>query len=474
MDLTIIASAVGAAFVALSGITAVRLRRVVPTNMVHIVQTTKSSKPYGRGKPAGNTYYAFPTWVPVLGITVTAFPESIFQVRLESYLAYDSATVPFKITAVAFFQIQDAETAAQRVATFQALTDDLASVMQGSVRRVLATNSLEHIMRARGELSEAFTKEVKEQVGQWGVTTVKSIEFMDVHDADGYTVIENMKAKEVSRIDMDSRKTVAQNKQEAQSAEIAAAQAVALKQQESEQQIGKSKAETAKQIGLAEQTAQQEIGAAKKTTAEREMEVQRVNEVQGAQIRAEVATVEANKEKAIAIIQAEQNKETASVNADAKKTAQITEAEGALSAAEKEAQGTRAKGEAAAAAQEAMLMAPVNAQITLAEKIGQDEGYQRYLIGVKQIEAGQAVGLEMARAMQKAELKVIANAGDVQSGIAHLGDAFSSKGGMNLTGMLATLGATDVGKAFLNRLTGTPNTPAVVAAAAEPAEATVE
>jgi flotillin len=80
----------------------------------------------------------------------------------------------------------------------------------------------------------------------------------------------------------------------------------------------------------------------------------------------------------------------------------------------------------------------------------------------------------MARAMQKADLKVIANAGDVQSGIAHLGDAFGTKGGMNLTGMLTALSATDVGKAFVNRLTGTPNTPAAVVAAAEAAGATVE
>jgi flotillin len=64
-----------------------------------------------------------------------------------------------------------------------------------------------------------------------------------------------------------------------------------------------------------------------------------------------------------------------------------------------------------------------------------------HLITIKQVEVGRDVGLEMARAMQHADL-VIANAGDMQQGVARLGDLFTLAGGTKLTGMLAALSQT--------------------------------
>ena len=56
------------------------LRRVVPTNQVHIVQRAKQTISYGKDTPNGNTYYEFPSWIPVLGITkvVCLFPYLIW------------------------------------------------------------------------------------------------------------------------------------------------------------------------------------------------------------------------------------------------------------------------------------------------------------------------------------------------------------------------------------------------------------
>ena len=454
MDLTIIASAVaGVAAIAAGGV-AISLRRVVPTNMVHIVQTTKSSTPYGRGKDAGNTYYAFPSWIPKFGIMVTEFPESIFQVSLDNYTAYDQGRMPFDVTAVAFFKINDAETAAQRVATFEALRNDLHVVLQGAVRSVLAKNVLEHIMSARSELSEQFTAAVEDQVKQWGVATVKAIEFMDIRDAKGSDVIANIMAKEVSRISKDSRVAVASNAREAQLAEIEAQQQVEMQRQDAEKQVGMRRAAKDREVGIANETAKQEITAQERVTTERKMEVARVTEVNAAEIRASVAKITAEQDKSVAIVQAQQNRETATVNAEAQKAAQVTLAEGNLVAAQKEAEATRARGEAAAAAEQAMLMAPITTQIALAKEIGSNEGYQNYLIDSKKVDSAKEVGIEMAKAMQGADLKVIANAGDPQSGIAKLGDLFTPAGGTSLSGMLAALAGTEEGKALVKRITG--------------------
>lgn len=430
------------AAVAVAGLlTAILLRRVVPTNMVHIVQTTKHSTPYGRGKPAGNTYYAWPSWVPVLGVTVTEFPESIFQVSLADYEAYDQARLPFVIDAVAFFRVSDAAVAAQRVASFVELKGQLQAVLQGAVRRVLATNALEEIMQSRSELGDQFTKEVKEQIAEWGVLPVKTIEFMDLRDAKGSEVIANVMAKEKSRIEKESRVAVAENHRQAELVEIDAQRTVEVQRQDAAQQVGLRTAEKDKAVGIANELAQQDIKTAAKTTAERDMAVRSVQEVRAAEIQRDVAAVKAEQDKKVTV-----------VNAEAEKEASVVRAEGDLEAAKREAEGIRAKGEASAAAEQAMLLAPVEAQIKLAHEIGSNPAYQTYLVTIEQVRAGEKVGLEMAKAMQGADLKVIANAGDMQQGVAKLGDIFTPSGGTKLTGMLAALGQTPEGKQFIENV----------------------
>lgn len=429
------------AFIAL--VLAATLRRVVPTNMVHIVQTSKHTTPYGRGKLAGNTYYAFPSWVPKLGITVIEFPESIFQVSLQDYEAYDQARLPFVVDVTAFFRIDRAEVAAQRVASFAELHNDLQAVLQGAVRRILATNTLEEIMQSRSELGTQFTSEVQEQISEWGVLPVKTIEFMDLRDSAKGHVIANIMAKEQSRIEKDSRVSVAENRRSAELAEIDAARTVEVQRQDAEQQVGLRTAQKDQVVGIANEEAQQQIKTAAKTTAEREMDVKNVNDVRTAEIARDVATVRAEQDKKVTVVAAEAEKE-----------AKVVQADGDLQAALKDADGIKARGEANASAEKAMLLAPVETQIRLAGEIGQNPGYQQYLVTIEQIKAGEVVGVEMAKAMQNADLKVIANAGDMQQGISKLGDIFTTSGGTNLSGMLAALAQTPEGKQVVDGLSG--------------------
>lgn len=415
------------------------LRRVVPTNMVHIVQSKSASTPYGRGKPAGNTYYAWPSWIPVIGVTVTQFQESIFPISLNDYEAYDSARLPFMIDVTAFFRVDDAETVAQRVSNFGELTNQLEAVLQGSVRRILATNPLEEIMQERSSLGQQFTDEVKKQISEWGVLPVKTIEFMDIRDSSKGNVISNIMAKEKSRIEKESRVVVAENMREAETKEIDARRVVEVQRQDAEQQVGIRTAEKEKTVGIADEQAKQEVLTASKVTTEKNMEVQRVQQVKAAEIAKDVAVVAANQQKEVTV-----------VNADANKQQLVINAEGQLEAAKRNAEGIKVEGDAKATAEQAMLLAPVNTQITLAKEIGENEGYQQYLVTVKQVEANRDVGLEMAKAFSKADLKVIANSGDIGGGVKNLGNMLSSAGGVNIGAMLEGLSQTEDGKALVN------------------------
>jgi flotillin len=142
------------------------------------------------------------------------------------------------------------------------------------------------------------------------------------------------------------------------------------------------------------------------------------------------------------------------INAEGVKRQLELEAEGKLVAKTKEATGIQLEGEARADAEKKMQLASVEAQITLAAKIGENKGYQEYLIEIRAVEAQEKIGVEQAKNLGRADIKVIANAGDVNTGVKSAMDLFSSKGGTAVGGMLEAFKNTSAGKAVIEKLTG--------------------
>ena len=130
MSLFLIGGAVLLALIVIALVIMMNLREVVPTNMVHIVQRGKETISYGHGRESGNVYYNFPEWVIGLGLKVTHFKESIFQITLDNYDAQDSEQVPFRVTVAAFLKVKDAEVVSKRVATFSELEEQMHMVMR--------------------------------------------------------------------------------------------------------------------------------------------------------------------------------------------------------------------------------------------------------------------------------------------------------------------------------------------------------
>lgn len=419
----------------------IMFRTVVSTNDIHIVQSTKTTTPFGKDQPRGNTYYNWPSWIPLIGIKVIKLPVSIFDVSLEGYPGYDQGRVPFVVDIMAFFRITDPNIAAQRIHTFQELEDQLKSTLQGAVRSILATSEIESILEGRATFADRFTKEVDMNLQAWGVQTVKCIELMDIRDAQGSRVIQEIMAKKMSLINMQSRTEVAANNQRATTAEIEAKQTIDIRNQEALQLVGQRTADQERQVGIAKEQATQSIMAEAKTTAQRRMEVVQVEEVRKAEIQKEVQIVAAEQQKATDVIFAEGDKKKTVIVAEGHRDSMLLNAE-----------GIKAEGDAKGAAEQAMLMAPVNSQITLAKEIGANEPYQKYLIQIRVVEKDEAVGKEQARALVDADIRVIANSGDVISGVNKGMDLFTSKGGTNLGGMIEGFAQTPLGAAIAARL----------------------
>lgn len=420
----------------------IMFRKVVPQNEVHSVQSSKQTVSYGKGMAAGNTYYKWPSWIPKFGVVTTVMPVSVFKLDLDGYEAYDKGRLPFALDISAFFRVEDSNLAAQRVSSIQALNEQLRSILQGACRTILASKEIEEILEGRAEFGEAFTKEVSEQLLAWGVVPVKNIELMDIRDSSGSSVIKNIMEKKKSLIERESRIEVAENMKCAQIAEIEAQRESEMSKQQALQAIGIRTAEKEREVGIAKEQSLQLIATQNKITQEKNIQVSKVQEVGRAEIQKETM-----------VIAAEEQKITDVIKAEGEKTKTILAAEAKLEAERRNAEGVKVNGEATADAERLLLLAPVEAQITLAKEIGENMGYQGYLIKLEEIKSNMTIGVEQAKALTKADIKVIANGGTVDSGISSIGGLISSKGGQAVAAMVEGLAQTDAGKAIVDKLT---------------------
>lgn len=438
----LIIGGIGIAIVALivvAFILAALYRTVVPTNMVHIVNTSKGRRVYGKDSEYGNTYYAFPSWIPKIGVSVTEFPISNFGVALQRYAAYDDKRLPFLADIQAFFVMEDADIVSQRVSDFTELKHHLTQIVSGAVRKVCAGLPIEDILKSRSLLSKDFETEVIDQLKAWGVKPVNSIEFMNIQDAENSKVIQDIQKKEESRIDRESRVVQAENARQAQTKEIETQRQLELQRQEAAQHVGTRTAEKDQAIGIAKEQSNQAVAEQSKITAERNMEVRKVEETRRAEIDKSVAITLAEQSKETQVINAEADKQKQVLDAEARLKQDQLQAEGVLAIQKANAEGIKAVGEANAESEKLNQLASVTAQTTLAEKIGENKPYQEYLISVKQIEVNGEVGKAQAVALENADIQIIAGPGtDI---------------GKALGGVVAGLSTTPVGKALLEKAT---------------------
>ena len=182
-------------------------------------------------------------------------------------------------------------------------------------------------------------------------------------------------------------------------------------------------------VGIADEQAKQNVQEQAKTTAEKTMAVKLVNDVRQAEITSKVTVVKADQDKQVQILNAEAEKQRITLVAD-----------GNLEAQKRNAEGVLVNGTSKAKAEELNQVAQIAGQIQLAKEIGENTGYQNYLVTIRQVEAQQAVGIENSKKhLQAANIKVIATMLVHVDGIKNVGDMFTSKGGLALASMIEGL-----------------------------------
>ena len=97
-----------------------------------------------------------------------------------------------------------------------------------------------------------------------------------------------------------------------------------------------------------------------------------------------------------------------------------------------------------------MEKAQVAGQIELFNKVNKDKEYQEFLVKQRQVEAMEKIGVEQAKNLSGADIKIFANAGSVADGVTQAGKVLNPKTGLDLGSMLESLSSVPAGKELLD------------------------
>jgi len=172
------------------------LRKVVPTNEVHIVQSRNKTVAYGKNTKIGNVYWKVPPFVPYWGVTVTKLPSTILNISFSNFTVRDSNMIPFIIEMRAYAVIEDYVLAATRIFTMNELKEHLTGVLQSHVRKIFAERTLKDILERRIDLGATITEACVEEFKLWGTAPLGQIEINSIGDYKEYNIISSIeKAK---------------------------------------------------------------------------------------------------------------------------------------------------------------------------------------------------------------------------------------------------------------------------------------
>lgn len=386
-------------------------RIVVPPNYAHVVIVRNQMRVYTSLRNINDTgnavYYHVPQWIPYFGMFVVKIPLENLEIQVPDYQTFAKNNARFKCTVSLYLRITDVIKAAQRFPTGE-VDAFIARVRELAIAAIRNTTTLfdaDEVIAKKKDIADGIQHALSEDLLEWGVTILNAA-VVDIDDADDTTVITDISAKKEAEINADSRKTVAQRMRDAEKVEY-----------ETKQDAETRKWEMEEAIRVREQQQQQKVAAEEQKAAEEQMKVVRVKEVRQAEINklSAIEAAEARKREKIleSEAEAEFTRKTGTADAD------IVKLKG-----ESEAHAILKRGEARGHAKEAE-----------AEGLNKmNQAGERF----REIEKEEKIGLEMARALQTAELKFISTAE-----IKNLTDLFSANGGANVGAFLDTLKKAD-------------------------------
>lgn len=371
-------------------------RRVVPRHEAHVIIKRKDVVVYsGTADVAGycgSTYYYLPSWVPILGMDVTEVPLSVLELRVPEMVTFAAQTARFTLTASVFVRVTNPLKAAQRWPgrEVEDFVDGVKELMENAIRNTTTAFAAEDIIEKKDEIASKLQHALSGDMEEYGCI-ITNVGIVDINDAPDNTVISDIARKREAEINSESRQIVAVKEKEARVVEAENRQAAELRE-----------SAAAEAIGVRNREKDQRVFVSQQKVAAEEMEVERIRQVRAAEIERDAAIERAQGQRQAVILKRE------------------AEGEGTRVVGLAEAEVTRSKG-----------IAEAEAISKRAEALNRLQEAGR---SFRNIEKDEKVGLELAKALQKADLKLVST-GKIDNFL----DLFSANGGANLGAFVSSL-----------------------------------
>ena len=383
----------------LLGIIALALFRIVKPSEAHlVVSLTKkmvcSSDPKVQ-KNAKAWYFAIPIIRTIRKIDVTT-KEIIDQQE-----TYEKGQARYKVRTSLKYRVEDVETAAETFHTDEALREQLKEVLRAGVRAITVKYDVKQARAEKKTIDKEIKEEIEDDLSKWGLKLV-NFQLVDFEDTDDSHIISDISRVREKEIEATRREQNAEKDKVAR-----------MKEAEADEKAQEREIERNKVVGERQQTMKQKIAEQEKLAREKEYEVKRVEIVKAQEIDKERAKVEAEQKKIVAVIEAEQRREAEKIIKEQKQL----EGQGDRVKLEEQAIGEAAKakqdGLAEAAAIEAKGLAEAKAKDALQKALNQfkDEAI-RALVAEKIVAMQRDVGIEGAKALSQADIKMLVSGGD--------------------------------------------------------------
>ena len=402
------------------------LYRIVPADYAHVVirkGTMKVYSPHEEYSTEGkSTYFEIPDWFFLfgLGLRVHKIPLEIIPINVPDFLAFDKDRARFVCNIVAFVTVNDSVVAAKRFGgNIENLKSQVSKVVQATTRDATTKRAIREIINDREGIINTITKPLTEALIHWGLD-LRDIELVEFRDprtdeygeeshviADISSIIEEQINSEMRQKNAEQRKTAR------------------LKEAEADESAQKREITRDEEVGKRKQQQEKKVFDEQKLAREAALDVEKVQKVKTQEI-----------EKERQIVEAKQMKEVEEIKKQKKKL----EGEG-----DRLMQEEQAKGAAAPIREKGFAEAMAKEKLQAALNKFKDEAI-RALVAELIVEKDRQIGVELAKSLEKADLKVFAGSGEGKAGF-DLGQ---------LLGAIKVSGDKEDVNALLNRI-GKPN-----------------
>jgi len=353
--------------------------RIVDPSEAHLVITPKTKFVASSDPNIGttNTYFAIPNTIPFFGRAIRIMDMTIKEIILKQE-TYEKNQARYNVETSTKYRIKNVKVAAETFISSEELQEQLKEVINASVRAITVKYDVVDARSNKKQMSEEIYSEMNDDLEKWGLELV-NFQLVDFQDTKDSTIISDISKRREVEIQSTTREMNAEKIKQAR-----------MKEAESEEKARQREIEKEKIIGQQEELKKQKISEMQKEAEIKRYEVVKVQIIKQAEIEKEQAIVNANMKKETEQILMEQKK---------------LEGLGDRARAEEQA-----KGDAAPIREKGFAEAEAKEKLQEALNKFTDKAI-RALVAEKIVDMQKEVGVETAKALSQADVKVFSGGG---------------------------------------------------------------